>query len=84
LVCPKLKMPGIHVKNRVFGVGLEHKALLEFSWTNKHEHNFVSINFIVSSKKDLGVKYILYLEYILNEKNAKKRQKRQKNRVYNL
>ena len=77
-------MPGIHVKNRVFGVGLQHKALMEISRNKPREHNFVSINFIVLSKKDLGVKYILYLEYILNEKNAKKRQKRQKIRMYNL
>jgi hypothetical protein len=79
-----LKIPGIHVKNRVFYGHLQHKALVEISRKNKREHNFVSIKIIFFEKKDLGVKYILYLEYILNEKNAKKRQKRQKILLYNL
>jgi len=53
-------MPGIHVKNRVFWVGLEHKALMEISWKNTREHNFVSIIFIVLIKKDLGIFILSY------------------------
>jgi hypothetical protein len=48
-------MPGIHVKNSVFEGRLQHKALVEISRNKPREHNFVSINFIVLNKKDLGV-----------------------------
>uniref|UniRef100_A0A6C0CT84 Uncharacterized protein n=1 Tax=viral metagenome TaxID=1070528 RepID=A0A6C0CT84_9ZZZZ len=47
-------MPGIHVKNRVFEGRLQHKALMEISWKNTREHNFVSIILKVYKENDLG------------------------------
>jgi hypothetical protein len=57
-----LKIPGIHVKNAVFWVILEHKALPNFPWLKLREHNFVSIKFIFFEKKDLGIFILSYYD----------------------